>query len=47
MVSYYQQQQQGGFRMNEWANDSMINEDAIDKLTEEQVAELLDILRDF
>jgi len=46
MIGYYQQQQ-GGFRMNEWANGSMINEDAIDALTEEQVAEVLDILRDF
>jgi len=33
--------------MNEWANGSMINEDAIDNLTEAQVAEVLDILRDF
>jgi len=33
--------------MNEWVNGSMINEDAIDNLTEEQVAEVLDILRDF
>jgi len=33
--------------MNEWADESMINHDAIDNLTEAQVTEVLDILRDF
>jgi NADH:ubiquinone oxidoreductase subunit E len=32
--------------MNEWADGSMINDDAIDKLTEAQVRELLDLLSD-
>ena len=33
--------------MIEWADESMINHEAIDNLTEAQVAEVLHILRDF
>lgn len=32
--------------MNDWADGSMINDDAIESLTEAQVRELLDLLSD-